>query len=72
MNKEDIKKFIVSALVGATFWTACLAPYMIFVVGVRGEAVVRWVAMQFVLIPPLAPFAIKVDRKVMEWLFNNE
>ena len=70
-TKKDIVRFILSAIVGAVFWTASLTPYMVFVVKMRWDQIPQWIAMQFMIIPPLAPIAVWIDKKVVTWIMNK-
>ncbi len=55
---SKIKKILLQALGGFIFWTACLTPYMLFVVKVSAEQYLKWAGMQLIIVPPLAPLSV--------------
>lgn len=48
-----MKKFLYDALISFVYWTVCLTPYILWVVGVDSGQYVSWVVMQAVIVPPL-------------------
>lgn len=62
-----VEKFLAKALAGFIFWTVVLTPYMLFVVRVTFEQYVSWIGMQFILVPPLAPFSVRF----IVWMRNK-
>lgn len=57
MNK--IKQILLEALGGFIFWTGTLTPYMIFIVGTNTSQYFKWVSMQLLIVPILAPLSIR-------------
>ena len=64
MNRRDIKRIIVQAIMGFILWTIILSPYMVFIVKTSEEQFVDWIMMQGIIIPPVAPFVVWVTNKV--------
>jgi hypothetical protein len=62
--KAKLSEFAVEAICGFAFWTAFLTPYMILVVKTTLEQYAAWVAMEVVLVTPLAPLVINLTNMV--------
>lgn len=58
-TKAKIRRILFEAFAGFIFWTAALTPYMIWVVKTTPAQYMRWVLMQLIIIPPLAPLSIR-------------
>ena len=59
ITKIKIQRILFEAFAGFIFWTAALTPYMIWVVKTTPDQYVKWVLMQLIIIPPLAPLSIR-------------
>ena len=59
ITKTKIQRILFEALAGFIFWTATLSLYMIFIVGTDFVQFWKWVLMQLIIIPPLAPLSIR-------------
>jgi hypothetical protein len=68
MNKINVKKVIVEALVGFVLWTIFLSPYMIFVTGLTFGQFLRWMLMQMVISPPIAVMVVNVANRAVKRL----
>lgn len=56
-----MKRFLFDALISFVYWTGCLTPYMVWVVGVDSKQYLSWVVMQIIIVPPLgAIFAMLI------------
>lgn len=55
---KKIEKFLLEAIGGFVFWTAALTPYMVFIVKTNFMQYIKWVGMELLIIPLLAPFSI--------------
>ena len=67
-----IKKFILEAIFGFILWTAFLTPYMVFVVGVSGSQYLAWLAMQGLLVPPLAVLVVNITNWGVKRLMRRD
>lgn len=67
--KAGWKIFLLQALGGFIFWTTVLTPYMTAYVGVNLEQYLKWMGMQFIIIPPLAPLSIWCINRFVKLLF---
>ncbi len=68
----NIKKFIISAVVGAICWTVLLTPYMFLVVRNTLEQYISWLGMQFILVPLVAPIVYWLTQKIEDRVAKNE
>jgi len=64
--RHEAKVFIVQALLGFILWTAILTPYMIYGVKVNLEQYLNWVIMELVLVPPVAPFIVRITNYLVK------
>lgn len=55
INKKQLKKFAIQALAGFLYWTIVLTPYTIYVMETTWRQYGRWLLMQVILVPFLAP-----------------
>jgi len=59
ITKTKIQRILFEAIAGFIFWTAALTPYMIWIVKVDFAQYWKWVSMQLIIVPPLAPLSIR-------------
>lgn len=59
-----MKRFLIDALVSFIYWTGCLTPYMVCIVGIKWDQYLAWVGMQAILVPPLGALFSKIVRKL--------
>lgn|GEM_PF-5038682 len=52
------RKILRQALAGFLFWTTTLTSYMIFFVDTDWSQYCRWIGMQLVIVPVLAPIRV--------------
>jgi len=64
---SKIKQILLEALGGFVFWTGSLTPYMLFIVKTSGSQYWKWVLMQMIIVPPLAPLSIRF----MQWFVRR-
>jgi len=64
----NIKKFVISAIVGSICWTLFLTPYMFLVVRNTIEQYISWLGMQFIIVPIIAPIVYTITQKMEEKL----
>jgi len=53
-----MRTFLLQALAGFLFWTIALTPYMVFIVKTTWKQYMKWMLMELILIPPLAPLSV--------------
>jgi len=59
-----MKQFFKDAIMAFLFWTICLSPYMVFIVGVDLYQYKTWVLMQAILVPPLGAIHSIIARRI--------
>jgi len=64
---SKFKQILLEALGGFIFWTGSLTPYMLFIVKVNAPQYWKWVSMQLIIVPVLAPLSIRF----MNWFVKS-
>ena len=67
ISRKIIRNLILEAIVGAVGWTIALTPYMFLIVKVSSQQYLYWVIMEFVIVPPVAPFIFRLTK----WIVNK-
>ena len=65
MNTKTLKKIGIEALMGFILWTIILTPYMLFVTKMTVEQYITWLAMEVVMVPPIAIFVVNITNRVV-------
>ena len=55
---RQLRKTLLQALAGFVFWSITLTPYMIDFVDTNREQYWRWIGMQVLIVPILAPISV--------------
>ena len=61
----NIKKTLITSIVGAIAWTVLLTPYVVLVTKMTTEQYVSWLGMQFILVPIIAPVVFWITEKTL-------
>ena len=64
----NLKKLLVSSIVGAVSWTVALTPYVIWITKMTWSQYYSWLGMQFILVPIIAPGVFWVTEKALKRL----
>lgn len=58
MTGRQVRTILLQALAGFLFWTTTLTPYMVFFVDTDWGQYWRWIGMQLLIVPILAPLSV--------------
>ena len=64
--KRKAAEVIISAFLGAILWTIALTPYVLLVTQMTIEQYKSWIVMEFILVPPVAPFVFWATKRVLK------
>jgi len=62
----DIKKTLISSIVGAITWTALLTPYVVFITKMTWTQYLSWLGMQFILVPLISPIVFWITERTLK------
>ncbi|MEA3412950.1 MAG: hypothetical protein U9R74_15625 [Pseudomonadota bacterium] len=63
---QQVRKTLLQAVAGFLFWTTTLTPYMIFFVDTDWSQYWRWIGMQLLIVPILAPMSVWFINRFVE------
>jgi len=62
----NMKNFVKQAVIGFSFWTLVLTPYVILVTKMSLMQYITWVGMNAILVTPLAPIGVRITNKLVK------
>lgn len=64
ITKKGIMIALLEALLGFILWTVILTPYVLLVTQMTWEQYLSWLAMEAIIVPPVAVIVVKVTNKI--------
>lgn len=67
-----VKALLIKSICGFILWTTLLTPYIIFVIGVDGSQYLRWILMQLIIVPIIAPIVFGITERILVKCFSHK